>query len=134
MGYRNSDGLYFHVDRIADVIKTKRGNAYTLPIEEVVMQAHPDILDTVVVGMQIDAEFSEPLAIAQVKSGSALKEPALLEIFNARLKERDLTPLAGVAIVDEKAEWPLGPSGKVLKRTLREIYAKGAFVPNRVLP
>jgi acyl-coenzyme A synthetase/AMP-(fatty) acid ligase len=134
MGYRNNDGLYFHVDRIADVIKTKRGNVYSLPIEEVVMQSHPDVLDTVVVGMQVDEEFNEPMVIAHIKAGSALTEPELLEIFNARLRERDLSPLLGVVIVDSTADWPLGPSGKVLKRALRERYAQSKFVPSQVLP
>lgn len=134
LGYKNNDGLYFHVDRIADAIKTSRGNAYTLPIEEVVMQSHPDVHDTVVMGVQVSEEFSEPMAIACVESHSALTEQALLDLFNAHLRERDLPPLMRVAIVRSAEEWPVGPSGKVLKRTLRERFAQSKFVPNRVLP
>lgn len=134
MGYRNNDGLYFHVDRIADVIKTKRGNVYSLPIEEVVMQSHPQVLDTVVVGMQVDAEFSEPMAIAHVEPDSTLTNEALLDLFNARLRERDLSTVVSVVIIKSAADWPVGASGKVLKRSLRERYAQSKFVPSRVLP
>jgi long-chain acyl-CoA synthetase len=122
LGYRDAEGVYYHVDRVGEEIKTRRGNVYTLPTEEVIMQCHDEVLDTIVVGMQIDDEYAEPVAIAQVKPESALTEGALLELFNERLQKRDLSPLARVVVARSNDDWPVGATGKVLKRRLRERF------------
>jgi acyl-coenzyme A synthetase/AMP-(fatty) acid ligase len=121
-GYRAPDGVFYHVDRPGDEIKTRLGNVYTLPTEEVIMQSHDEVLDAFVVGMQVDEEYAEPAAIAYVRPGSALAEGALLTLFNERLRERNMAPLARIVIARSKDEWPVGPTGKVLKRRLRERF------------
>jgi acyl-coenzyme A synthetase/AMP-(fatty) acid ligase len=121
-GYRTTDGVFFHVDRPGDEIKTRLGNVYTLPTEEVIMQSHDEVLDAFVVGMQVDEEYAEPAAVAYVRPDSSLGEDALLALFNARLRERDMAPLARVVVARSPGEWPVGPTGKVLKRRLRERF------------
>ncbi|HEU4406356.1 MAG TPA: class I adenylate-forming enzyme family protein [Polyangiaceae bacterium] len=120
--YRDADGNFFHVDRVGDDITTRAGKVYSLPTEEVIMQSHDDVLDCFVVGMRVDDEHAEPVAIAHVRPESALGEDALLALFNGRLRERDLPELARVVAARSAGEWPTGPTGKVVKRWLRDRF------------
>jgi acyl-coenzyme A synthetase/AMP-(fatty) acid ligase len=122
LGYRDEEGVYYHVDRVGDEIKTPRGDVYTLPIEEIIMQTHHEVLDTFVVAMRTTGPYAEPLAIAYLTAGSALTERGLLELFNARLRASGQPVLARVVIAKSRDEWPVGPTGKVIKHALRDRF------------
>jgi acyl-coenzyme A synthetase/AMP-(fatty) acid ligase len=120
--YKDSEGNFFHVDRVGDDITTRSGKVYSLPTEEVIMQSHDDVLDCFVVGMSVDDGHAEPVAIAHVRAESPLGDEALLGLFNGRLRERGMPELSRVVAARAVGEWPTGPTGKVVKRWLRDRF------------
>jgi long-chain acyl-CoA synthetase len=116
---RDAEGIYYHLDRVGDEIRTLDGVAYSLPLEEVVMQSHGDILDCSVVAMK-RGDRAEPAAVVSLVESSRVGEAELLSACNARLRTAGLQPLARLAIARAGGDWPLGPTGKLLKRVLRE--------------
>jgi long-chain acyl-CoA synthetase len=116
---RDAEGIYYHLDRVGDEIRTPDGVAYSLPIEEIVMQSHGDILDCSVVAMR-RGTGTEPAAVVSVVAGSRVGEAELLSTCNARLGAAGLRPLARLVVARAGGDWPLGPTGKMLKRVLRD--------------
>jgi long-chain acyl-CoA synthetase len=118
-GYLKDDYLYLH-DRVKDMIVSGGENVYPAEIENVLM-AHPDIEDAAVVGVP-DATWGESVkAIVVRKEGSRVSESDVIGFVR--------TSLAGYKCpksVDFVAgPLPRNPSGKLLKRVLREPYWQG---------
>jgi acyl-coenzyme A synthetase/AMP-(fatty) acid ligase len=125
LAYRDEAGRFYHVDRVPDAIRTAAGPLYSLQTEELLMKHFPDILDCSVVGAPDGAGASAALACVRWRSGGERHPEAALAAFNAVLREQGLVELAAVESADD-ADIPLGSTGKVLKRELRELY-KGYF-------
>jgi 3-aminoavenalumate diazotase len=120
--YRDEAGVFYHVDRAGDEIDTGRGKVYSLPIEEAVMSCHDDVLDVFVAGAPAEGGAREPVAVAFVRPESGLSAEALLGLFNERLGRKGLSALARVIVATSKEGWPVGPTGKVIKRRLHERF------------
>lgn len=114
------DGELIHLDREVDVMHTKNGPVYTLPMEEVVLK-HPSVLDTSVFGVRPfpDAE-QVPAAVVALRSDQVdIDAEELLLELNGRLSApQQLAYLWIIAWQD----FPIGATGKTLKRRLRERY------------
>jgi acyl-CoA synthetase (AMP-forming)/AMP-acid ligase II len=121
---RDAEGIYYHLDRVGDEIRTPDGVAYSLPIEEIVMQSHGDILDCSVVAMR-RGDRTEPAAVVSVVATSRVDEVELLSACNARVSAAGLQALARLVVARAGGDWPLGPTGKMLKRVLRERLSAG---------
>jgi acyl-coenzyme A synthetase/AMP-(fatty) acid ligase len=85
-----------------------------------------EIADCTVVGTPLHHnDFSAPVAVVRFKQGITHSALDLLGQLNRVLKEFGKPSLASVVI---STDFPLGPTGKVLKRELREhfkhIYSK----------
>ncbi len=120
IGYLDEDGYLFVVDRLKDVIISGGENVASLEVERVVYE-HPDVLEAAVVARP-DARWNEvPVAYVVLRPGSDLDERTLDEFCAARLAKFK-TP-KGFRFIDEL---PRNPSGKVLKRVLREREAAAA--------
>lgn len=119
---RDRAGDWYHLDRTPDTIATATGTVYSLPIEEILL-LESEALDAAVVGAcDPDAdEVFRPIGIVLLKDG-AIEVSELLDRCNARLSERGLDPLAAMVVVNDRAGLPIGATGKVLKRELRERY------------
>jgi acyl-CoA synthetase (AMP-forming)/AMP-acid ligase II len=115
MGSLDDDGFLFIRDRIKDMIITGGENVYPAEVETV-LAAHPDIADVAVVGVPSDRWGETPMAFV-VGRGSA-PDPADIIAF-ARVRLAHYKCPTAVTIVDEL---PRNPSGKVLKRELRQPY------------
>ncbi|GIE74287.1 hypothetical protein Aph02nite_02370 [Actinoplanes philippinensis] len=117
---RDSDGNFYHLDRTVDVIDTADGPVYSLPVEEVLIADCADVvLDCAVIGVPgPDGHAQVPIAVVQLQAGAP--SDGLLEKAGKELAAAGLAPLAAVEIV---RDFPLGPTGKVLKRELRTRYA-----------
>jgi acyl-coenzyme A synthetase/AMP-(fatty) acid ligase len=114
----DADGAFYHLDRTVDVIDTAAGPVYSLPIEEVLLADCGDVVrDCSVVGVP-GVRGQVPIAVVQLQRGASAE--GLLEQANKELAAVDLAPLAQVIVVEE---FPLGPTGKVLKRELRTRFA-----------
>lgn len=118
-GYVDADGyLYLH-DRIKDMIVSGGENVYPAEVENVLM-THPAVADVAVIGVP-DERWGEAVKAVVVPAAGAAPTEAELIAF-AR------TQLAGFKLpktVDLVDALPRNPSGKILKRALREPYWAG---------
>ena len=111
----DEEGFVTIQDRIKDMIISGGENVYPAEIENVLL-SHAGIADAAVIG-QDSAKWGEsPLAVV-VRKDPALTEAQVLAHCNGKLARFKLPK--GAVFVDAI---PRNPSGKVLKRVLREQY------------
>ena len=118
-GFFDADGFVFLHDRVKDMIVTGGENVYPAEVENALMQ-HPAIADVAVIGVP-DGKWGEAVKAIVVKAPDT--DPSEEEII-AFARER----LAGFKLpktVDFAEVLPRNPSGKLLKRELREPYWAG---------
>jgi acyl-CoA synthetase (AMP-forming)/AMP-acid ligase II len=111
----DEDGFVTIQDRMKDMIISGGENVYPAEVENVLL-SHPAIADAAVIGQESAKWGESPLAII-VRKDTALTEAEVLEHCQAKLARFKLPKQA--VFVDEI---PRNPSGKVLKRVLREQY------------
>jgi long-chain acyl-CoA synthetase len=119
------DGEFIHVDREVDVMHTRHGIVYTLPIEEQVLKVK-GVLDTCVFGIRDDDGCDRVVAVVALYDG-ATPRPAqqIRDEINALLgPAQQLQDLWVIPWPD----FPLGATGKTLKRCLRESYGELARI------
>jgi len=120
LAYFDNEGKFFHVDRIPDAINTADGVVYSLFSEELIMSQEEAISDCSVVAVPVNGtKLSSALALVTVRQGQTLDRDSLLKRCNTLLAEKGFNPLGGITVVQSK-NVPLGTTGKVLKRELRE--------------
>ena len=118
IGKLDADGFLYIVDRKKDMIVSGGQNIFPRDIEEVLI-THDDVADVAVIGLHDDVWGETPVAII-VASRDACPDPmALIEWANARLGKQQR--LRGAHLVDGL---PRNANGKVLKRELRDTFAK----------
>ncbi|KAJ3549974.1 hypothetical protein NM208_g214 [Fusarium decemcellulare] len=112
-------GAVFHiVDRIKELIKVK-GNQVAPAELEAILLDHDQVVDAAVVGVQIHGDEVPRAYIVKVP-GSQLTEQQVVEWMEARVvKHKRLK--GGVGFVEMI---PKNPSGKILRRALREKAKK----------
>ncbi len=115
----DEEGFVSIQDRIKDMIISGGENVYPAEIEGV-LATHPDIVEAAVIGQPSETWGESPLAIV-VRSSDSLREAEVLDYCRGRLA-RFKQPKA-VAFTDEI---PRNPSGKILKRLLREQFPGSA--------
>ena len=123
---RDSEGNFYHLDRTVDVIDTTAGPVYSLPIEEVLIADCADVVqDCSVVGVPgATGEGQVPVAVVRLQADADGWSPdAILDKANKELAGAGLATLAAVRIARTPQDYPLGPTGKVLKRELRTRFA-----------
>jgi acyl-coenzyme A synthetase/AMP-(fatty) acid ligase len=127
VAYRDAEGNFYHLDRTVDVIDTATGPVYSLQVEEVLIADCADVVaDCNVVGVPSgDGPGQRPVAVVQVQAGAQdWTAEAIQELANKELAAAGLAPLAAVIIARTPEDYPLGPTGKVLKRELRTRFAR----------
>jgi O-succinylbenzoate-CoA ligase len=115
----DEDGFIYIQDRIKDMIISGGENVYPAEIENVIV-AHPKVSEVGVIGQASDRWGESPVAIV-VKSDASLSEQDVLDHCQGKLA-RFKQPVR-VYFADEI---PRNPSGKILKRLLRDEYAEAA--------
>lgn len=119
--YRDAEGHYYQVDRASDAIRMADATGYSVQMEEVILNDVAGVLDCTVVAGRLDGEAT-PVAV--VVSDPAHADPrALFESANAALRSAGRPALGMLELVRSEADYPVGVTGKVLKRALREKYA-----------
>ncbi|WP_435822695.1 fatty acyl-CoA synthetase [Microbispora bryophytorum] len=117
LGVMDEEGYLTVVDRIKDMIKTGGENVASREVEEVVYE-HPAVAEVAVVGVRHPSWIEAVVAIIVTKPGTAVTEEELRAHVRTRLAAFKV-PKA-VAFVDAL---PKNPSGKILKRELRDRHA-----------
>jgi acyl-coenzyme A synthetase/AMP-(fatty) acid ligase len=132
MAYRDAEGDFFLVDRAADAIETEEGTGYSVFMEEVILNEVPDTGDVAVVAGRRDGKVV-PVAVVTVAQSVADPDPEkLLRQANDALRAAGHPLLGLLEIVPEEPGLPVGVTGKVLKRQLREQYTDlTAYVRDR---
>jgi acyl-CoA synthetase (AMP-forming)/AMP-acid ligase II len=119
VGYLDEDGYVYMFDRAKDMIISGGENVYPAEVENAIF-GHPDVLEVAVIGVP-DEKWGEAVkAICVPKPGQTIDEASVI----AWARER----VAGFKVpksVDTIAELPRNPSGKILRRELREPYWQG---------
>ncbi len=114
VGCVDAEGNLWIVDRIKDLII--RGGFNVVPAEvEAVIAEHPAVAQVAVVGRPDDYYGEEVVAFVVRKHGALLDAAALLSWCQSRMSK--VKRPREVVFCDS---FPLGPSGKVLKRALRQ--------------
>jgi fatty-acyl-CoA synthase len=122
---RDADGYYYLESRKHDLVISGGVNIYPREIEDHLC-AHPAILDAAVVGVP-DPEWGETLhAFVVLRDGHALTEQGVIDHCRAGLA--DFKRPRQVTFV---RELPRTPTGKVLKRELRELGGAAGPPPPR---
>ncbi len=118
-GYLDDDGYLFIHDRVKDMIISGGENIYPAEVENAIY-AHPAVADVAVIGVP-DAKWGEAVkACVVVKPGQSLSEAEV--IAHAR---QHIAGYKCPKSVDFIAALPRNPSGKILRRELRDPYWAG---------
>ena len=118
LGTKDADGFVSIVDRKKDMVLRGGFNVYPREVEETLLR-HPAIRDVAVIGLPDEVHGEEICACVILQDGGELTAEALIEWSKEHLA-RYKYPRR----VEFLAEFPLGPSMKVLKRELRDRFAK----------
>jgi O-succinylbenzoic acid--CoA ligase len=114
-GHLDGDGYLYVVDRRDDLIVSGGENVYPAEIERV-LREHPSVLDAGVIGVADESWGSRPVAAVVWSGASDRARPELLHHCQQHLP--------GYKIPDRflvLSELPRTPSGKLLRRALREM-------------
>lgn len=115
----DADGFLYVRDRIKDMIVSGGENVYPVEVENVLAE-HPDVADVAVIGVP-DERWGETVkAIVVRRPGSQVTEAELIEFCRGRL-----AGFKRPRSVDFVEAIPRNPTGKILKRQLREPYWAG---------
>jgi len=119
IGYLDEDGFLFLCDRKADMIISGGVNIYPAEVEaELIM--HPAVADVAVFGVP-DEEWGERvMAVIEPAPGRIPGPDLAAEILGSL--DGKLARLKWPSAIDFTAEMPRDPSGKLLKRRLRDPY------------
>src|SRR5918993_1609927 len=118
IGYRDSDGFYYIVDRKSDMIIRGGENIYPREIDEVLYQ-HPDIAAAATIGVPDSLYGEEVAAFVVLKEGLDCTADELISFCREHLA--DFKCPKSVRFVDDI---PKGPTGKLLKRELAKMFTQ----------
>ncbi|AEG50902.1 o-succinylbenzoate--CoA ligase [Sphingobium chlorophenolicum L-1] len=115
-GYFNAEGYLFLHDRIKDMIVTGGENVYPAEVENAIF-GHPAVADVAVIGVP-DPKWGEAvMAIIVVKPGCEGDPQSIIDWARERIAGYKLPKS-----VTFRDELPRTPSGKILRRELREAF------------
>jgi long-chain acyl-CoA synthetase len=117
MGRMDANRLFYIVDRKKDMIVTGGENVYSREVEDALAE-YPGVQDVAVIGVPDETWGENVCAVVVKRPGVDLEEDELVLHCKASLASYKKPKL--MIFVDEL---PRNPSGKVLKRELRERYA-----------
>jgi long-chain acyl-CoA synthetase len=120
VGYLDEDPYLYLVDRKIDMVISGGVNVYPAEIEAVIHE-HSAVLDVAVIGVPNEEWGEELKAVVQLKPETRARAEDIIDFCAGRLA--DYKRPRSVDFVDEV---PRNPSGKLLKRELRQRYWQGA--------
>jgi len=119
VGRVDAEGFLYLTDRRSNMIISGGVNVYPQETENVLM-SHPAVADVAVIGVPDDDLGEEVRAVVQLKPGIEAGT-ALAEEMIAFCRER-LSRIKCPRAIDFRADLPREPTGKLLKRLLRDEY------------
>ncbi|MBN2539348.1 MAG: long-chain-fatty-acid--CoA ligase [Deltaproteobacteria bacterium] len=118
LGYLDSDGYLYMTDRKQDLIITGGQNIYPVEVEEI-LYTHPKVELTAVIGIPDEVKGELAKAYIVLKKGESAEEQEIIDYVRERMAKFKAPRM--VEFVDSL---PQGPTGKILKKELREKVLK----------
>ncbi len=115
IGTQDADGFVYIQDRLKDMIISGGENVYPAEIENLLLTLE-GVRDCGVIGQPSERWGESPYALV-VRHEDSLTEASVMQFLDGKLARFKMP--CGVAFVDEI---PRNPSGKILKRILRDQY------------
>jgi long-chain acyl-CoA synthetase len=125
----DDEGFCYIVDRIKDVIIRGGENIYSVEVEDV-LYTHPAVMDAALIPISHPTLGEEPGAVVTLKPGTDASEDEL----RAHVRDRLAGFKTPVRVLLTREPLPRNPSGKILKRELRHLFADPASPPKRGSP
>ncbi len=126
MGRYDSDGYLYVVDRKKDMIITGGYNIYPAEVENALFK-HPKIAMATVIGIPDEIKGEVAKAYVVLKDGETATEEEIITFCRERIAKYK-APRA----VEFRRTLPTTPTGKILKRALREeVLGSGGSIPQR---
>jgi long-chain acyl-CoA synthetase len=125
LAYKDTEGKFYHVDRITDRITTDEGMLYSLQTEELIMKEFDIIFDCSIFKLKANNGKESATLKAELLDDnlSKIELDSLLSKINNWLQQHKVPKLASMSISKKSViHAPLGVTGKVLKRVLREEF------------
>ncbi|GAA1426297.1 propionyl-CoA synthetase [Microlunatus lacustris] len=130
-GHLDADGYVFVMGRTDDVINVA-GHRLSTGVMEAVLAAHPAVAECAVIGVADELKGQVPRALVVLADGVQTPPDQLAEELVALVRS-EIGPVASLRRVDVVAALPKTRSGKLLRRTMREIADGGpGAVPSTV--
>ena len=120
VGIADADGFVTIVERLKDMLITGGENVYPAEIENVLL-GHASVADAAVIGIPSKKWGESAMAVIVKAPGSDVSEAELIQLTQDKLARYKSIKCA--EFIDAI---PRNPSGKILKRSLRKIYAEKA--------
>jgi long-chain acyl-CoA synthetase len=117
IGYQDSDGYFYILDRLKDMIVTGGENVYSGEVEAV-LYGHPAVREAAVFGIPHPQWGELVMACVVLKPGMVLNADDLTSYCRRFLASYKIPR----RIEFSDVELPKGGSGKILKRILRERF------------
>ncbi len=134
-GYVDEEGYLFVMGRTDDVLNVAGHRLSTGSLEEA-LSGHPAVAECAVIGVRDDLKGQVPRALVVVKAGVDVSDPSDLEALQAELVKRvrdEVGAVASLRQVDVVAALPKTRSGKILRKTMRQMAdGQEAMVPSTI--
>lgn len=114
LGKYDEDGYYYIVDRKKDMIICGGYNVYPREVEEVIY-THPKVFEAVVVGVPDKEKGEIPKAFIQLKQDVEAEASEIISYCKERM-----AAYKAPRQVEFVQEFPKSPTGKILKRVIRD--------------
>ena len=118
-GYQDEDGYVFVMGRTDDIINVAGHRLSTGAMEQVIGQ-HPAVAECAVIGLADPLKGQRPSGYVVLKSGVDVPEEVLVKDLIA-LVRRDIGAVADFKHVTVVEALPKTRSGKILRKTMRQI-------------
>ena len=118
LGTKDEDDYVRILDRTKDMILRNGYNVYPREVEEVLI-SHPEISNAAVYGIPHDTHGQEIAASITLQAGSSLDADSIREWISEQIAAYKYP-----RVIEIVKEFPLGPSGKILKRELVAQHEK----------
>ncbi len=130
-GYLDEDGYLFVLGRTDDVINVA-GHRLSTGTIEAALAGHPAVAECAVIGVVDALKGQVPRALVVLKGGQEVDVETLRAELSARVRS-EVGAIASLARVDVVAALPKTRSGKILRKTMRELAdGKEAVVPSTI--
>jgi propionyl-CoA synthetase len=134
-GFIDEDGYIFVMGRTDDVLNVA-GHRLSTGSLEAALAGHPSVAECAVIGVADQLKGQVPRALVVLKSGVDVSAEGAVEKLQAELVQRvrdEVGAVAALRLVDVVVALPKTRSGKMLRKTMRQIADGGSpVVPSTI--